>query len=196
MPAPLNGDFATIRLTIGPPIDHNDRPACFRAHFALLLTTRVPTMSDKKESAKAVKGGAEVKSGGKKPVWVDEDAHVILKEWATLTRQSMVDVASQLVLETLGGGAAAPAVVVESAVVTPQVVEQPSVEAPVSPAPVLASVPAVSDDDQLIGADEAPVRVVAAPVPPTPAPAPRPEPRRREVPPTGNVQYLGGIWLV
>jgi hypothetical protein len=153
-------------------------------------------MSDKKESAKAVKGGAEVKSGGKKPVWVDEDAHVILKEWATLTRQSMVDVASQLVLETLGAGAAAPAVVVESAVVTPQVVEQPSIEAAVSPAPALASAPAVPDDDQLIGADEAPVRVVAAPVPPAPTPAPRPEPRRREVPPTGNVQYLGGIWLV
>lgn len=153
-------------------------------------------MSDKKESAKAVKGGAEAKSGGKKPVWVDEDAHVILKEWATLTRQSMVDVASQLVLETLGGGAAAPAVVVESVVVITPVVEPPAVAVVSSPAPALASAPAVSDDDQLIGADEAPVRVVAAPVPPAPAPVPRPEPRRRDVPPTGNVQYLGGIWLV
>lgn len=151
-------------------------------------------MSDKKESAKTGKAGAEAKSGGKKPVWVDEDAHVILKEWATLTRQSMVDVASQLVLETLGGAAAAPAPVVEQASVAQPVSRE---AAPVVSTPVVAKAPAVVEDgDQLIGADEAPARV-AAPVPaPTPAPAPRPEPRRREAPPSGNVQYLGGIWLV
>lgn len=187
-----NGASATIRLTIGPPIDHNERPARFRAHFAPLLTNRVPTMSDKKESAKAGKGGAEVKPGGKKPVWVDEDAHVILKEWATLTRQSMVDVASQLVLETLGGAAVASEPVVELSAAKVDAV----VAAPVVTAPAVAAAPAVAEDEQLIGADEAPSRVVAAPAPPAPTPAPRPEPRRREVPPTGNVQYLGGIWLV
>jgi hypothetical protein len=154
-------------------------------------------MSDKKESAKTGKAGAEAKSGGKKPVWVDEDAHVILKEWATLTRQSMVDVASQLVLETLGGAAAAPAPAVEPPAATQPVARE---VAPVVSTPVVAVAPAVVEDgDQLIGADEAPARVAApvAPAPtPAPAPAPRPEPRRREAPPSGNVQYLGGIWLV
>jgi len=37
----------------------------------------------------------------KKPVWVDEDAHAILKRYAKLTKSSMVDVASRLVLERL-----------------------------------------------------------------------------------------------
>lgn len=38
---------------------------------------------------------------GKKPVWVDEDAHTILKQFARVTKNSMVDVASRLVLEKL-----------------------------------------------------------------------------------------------
>lgn len=38
---------------------------------------------------------------GKKPVWVDEDAHAILKQYAKLTKASMVEVASNLVLEKL-----------------------------------------------------------------------------------------------
>lgn len=38
---------------------------------------------------------------GKKPVWVDEDAHAILKKYAKLTKNSMVEVASTLVLEKL-----------------------------------------------------------------------------------------------
>ena len=38
---------------------------------------------------------------GKKPVWVDEDAHAILKKFAKLTRNSMVEVASALVLDKL-----------------------------------------------------------------------------------------------
>ena len=38
---------------------------------------------------------------GKKPVWVDESAHAILKEYASLTKTSMVETASRLVLEKL-----------------------------------------------------------------------------------------------
>lgn len=38
---------------------------------------------------------------GKKPVWVDENAHAILKEYAQITKESMVDVASALVLQHL-----------------------------------------------------------------------------------------------
>lgn len=38
---------------------------------------------------------------GKKPVWVDEDAHAILKAYARITKNSMVEVASSLVLEKL-----------------------------------------------------------------------------------------------
>ena len=37
----------------------------------------------------------------KKPVWVDEDAHAILKRYAKLTKSSMVEVASRLVLDRL-----------------------------------------------------------------------------------------------
>ncbi len=37
----------------------------------------------------------------KKPVWVDEDAHAILKRYAKMTKSSMVDVASRLVLSRL-----------------------------------------------------------------------------------------------
>lgn len=193
-------------MTIGPPIDHNYGPVSLRAHVALSLTPRVPKMTDKKESAKTAKPGAEAKSGGKKPVWVEEDAHVILKEWATLTRQSMVDVASQLVLETLGAGPAQPAAVVEAVAAEPEVIGEvvAAPAAPAAPAPVVAAPAVVEDDDEeLIGANEAPAPVAAAPVAaapvvqtPPPAPTPRPEPRRREAPPTGNVQYLGGIWLV
>jgi hypothetical protein len=38
----------------------------------------------------------------KKPVWVDESAHAILKEYAKLTKEPMVEVASRLVLDHLG----------------------------------------------------------------------------------------------
>ncbi len=38
---------------------------------------------------------------GKKPVWVDEEAHIILKQFAKVTKNSMVDVASRLVLDKL-----------------------------------------------------------------------------------------------
>ena len=37
----------------------------------------------------------------KKPVWVDEAAHAILKEYSKLTKESMVDIASRLVLDHL-----------------------------------------------------------------------------------------------
>lgn len=37
----------------------------------------------------------------KKPVWVDESAHAILKQYSKLTKESMVDVASRLVIDHL-----------------------------------------------------------------------------------------------
>lgn len=38
---------------------------------------------------------------GKKPVWVDEDAHAILKAYSKLNKRSMLDIASDLVLNRL-----------------------------------------------------------------------------------------------
>lgn len=37
----------------------------------------------------------------KKPVWVDEDAHAILKAYSAITKESMVEIASRLVLDHL-----------------------------------------------------------------------------------------------
>lgn len=37
-----------------------------------------------------------------KPVWVDEDAHRLLKSWAKAQKRPMVEVASELVLQRLG----------------------------------------------------------------------------------------------
>ena len=38
---------------------------------------------------------------GKKPVWVDEEAHSVLKRYSKLVKASMVEVASSLVVEHL-----------------------------------------------------------------------------------------------
>ena len=38
----------------------------------------------------------------KKPVWVDQEAHAILKAYSKLSKKAMVDVASELVLTRLG----------------------------------------------------------------------------------------------
>ncbi len=38
---------------------------------------------------------------GKKPVWVDEEAHGVLKRYSKLVKSSMVEVASNLVLQNL-----------------------------------------------------------------------------------------------
>jgi hypothetical protein len=146
-------------------------------------------MTEKNQPAKPAKAApADAKSGGKKPVWVEEEAHVILKEWAALTRISMVDVASQLVLENLRADGATEGLIGE-------------VAAAAAPAPAPVAAPVAAAAEEWIGADEAPVPAAPAPVAapaPAPAPAPmaaRPE-RKREVIPTGDVQYLGGIWLV
>jgi len=145
-------------------------------------------MTEKNQPAKPAKAApADAKSGGKKPVWVEEEAHVILKEWAALTRISMVDVASQLVLENLRADGATEGLIGEVAFAA-------------APAPVAA--PVIVAEEEWIGADEAPVPVAPAPVAAAPAPAPAPAPmsarpeRKRDVVPTGDVQYLGGIWLV
>lgn len=123
----------------------------------------------------------------KKPVWVDLDAHQMLKEYADLTKQSMVELASELVLNHLdelesdAPPAAAPAA------------------APEAPAPVAAPTPA-----------PAPVAAAPAPAPiafePIVAPEPEPEsaptparvekPRRERREDDGTIKYFGGVWLV
>ncbi len=104
----------------------------------------------------------------KKPVWVDESAHTILKEYAKLTKLRMVDVASDLVLnhiETLLEPAnAKPAKAARA--------EEPSEPAPVPQTRVEAE----------------PVRRAARPRPPRKAPRPNPD--------DTDVRYLGGVWLV
>lgn len=74
----------------------------------------------------------------KKPVWVDESAHAILKQYSKLTKESMVDVASRLVLDHLddldpssglaGAEAKAPAP-------APEAAKRPA-RAPQAPTPV------------------------------------------------------------
>ncbi len=104
---------------------------------------------------------------GKKPVWVDEDAHAILKIYAKLTKSSMVDVASKLVLRRL-----------------PELSPEAGLEAPAEPA-----APAV-------GAKAEPVHSKPVAVNPR-KPAKKRRPAKVQPDPNDtNVRYLGGIWLV
>lgn len=103
---------------------------------------------------------------GKKPVWVDEEAHAILKQYSKLVKSSMVDVASKLVLERLGeldpdAGLDAPAVASSA----------PSVK-PDTARPQATSTPSMSSKK-----------------------AARPRPRRHD-PNDESVRFVGGIWFV
>lgn len=103
---------------------------------------------------------------GKKPVWVDEEAHAILKKYSKLVKCSMVDVASKLVSERLGeldpdAGLGAPSSPAAAASVQPDTAR-----------PQATSKPSMSAKK-----------------------AARPRPRRHD-PNDENVRFVGGIWFV
>lgn len=69
---------------------------------------------------------------GKKPVWVDEDAHAILKKYAKLTKTSMVEVASSLVLEKLSQLDPSSGLTTASPEAKPTQASSPSLKKPVA----------------------------------------------------------------
>lgn len=123
-------------------------------------------------------------ASGRRPVWLEEQAHLLIKQYAKLTKTSMTETTSQLVLNhlaTLEGGSA-PAEVAASAA-------EPKAAAPAKAAPA----PAKATPEK-----KAPAAKPAAK---------RPATKRRESTPTAGkdrassdnqdgVRYLGGIWLV
>jgi hypothetical protein len=124
------------------------------------------------------------KPPAKKPVWVDEEAHAILKEYAAMVNKPITDIANDLVLESLhlldeaAPAASEPAPTPVSATPTPTPVEPPAAEvADEAPAPVAAEA-------------EAPA---APPAPPAPPARRTPSARRDE---ETAAHHLGGVWLV
>lgn len=104
---------------------------------------------------------------GKKPVWVDEEAHLILKQYSKLTKTSMVEVASTLVLEKLsqlepGAGLEQDAAEGETGSTA---TARPSVQKPVA-----------------VNAPQRTQKRRRKPTMPDPA--------------DGDIRYVGGIWLV
>lgn len=69
----------------------------------------------------------------KKPVWVDEIAHGILKDYCTVSRQQMVEVATRLILDNIAA--------LESGSLPAVTVPTPAEPAPVAE-PVAAAAPA------------------------------------------------------
>lgn len=116
----------------------------------------------------------------KKPVWVDEEAHVILKEYSKLAKVSMVDIASQLVLDRLRDLSPEAGLSIEKPAAAEMIGETAPAPAPVAPAPRPAPKPEIA---------------VFTPTPMPPKP-PRPPREKREIKDDGTVRYLGGIWLV
>jgi len=105
----------------------------------------------------------------KKPVWVDEDAHGLLKAYAKQIKKPMVEVASRLVLDRLDDlDNEEPAE--EPAASTPEPAEEPVAAAPVADPGARAA-----------------RRRAARPAPKRPT---RPDPEDE------SVRYLGGVWLV
>jgi hypothetical protein len=104
----------------------------------------------------------------KKPVWVDEVAHGILKDYSAAVRRQMVEVATQLILDHVTSGStvfSGPAPAVPA-----------SVAAPVAAAEVAA-----------------PSEPVVAAAPPEKKKSARAERKQEE---GGNLRHLGGVWLV
>lgn len=114
----------------------------------------------------------------RKPVWMDEEAHGILKTYSKLVKRSMADVTTELVMqhvdtlpEDAGLDASAPAAAER--------------------APVSESAPA---------AEPAAAKPAAAAKPkakPAPAPSSTRKSSSQEKPAEeGGIRYLGGVWLV
>ncbi len=131
----------------------------------------------------------------KMPVWVDEEAHGVLKAFAKVKKQSMVSFASDLILNQIdsldpaaglsGEDAPAPAPVVAA-----EPAAAPKAEAPKAAAPKAATTTARKA--------EAPKKVSKAPAKKRPAAKQTARrPRKESVPADdGTVRFLGGVWLV
>lgn len=120
-------------------------------------------------------------SSDRKPVWLDEDAHLILKQFAKLEKTSMTEVTSQLVLDHLASLEDASSEVAPVAVAPASEVEEVAVvEAPAAPEPARF-------------VETAPDAPLEPPRPEPPAP-PRRERTQRED--DGTTRYLGGVWLI
>lgn len=122
-------------------------------------------------------------SSDRRPVWLDEEAHLLLKQYAKLVKTSMTEVTSRLVLDRLDelDGAAPPEVVEASTPAT-----KPAAEVAPAEAEPVASAP-----NRYVETD-ADTRLEP------PRPAPPAPPRRQRTPreETDEVRYLGGVWLV
>ena len=103
---------------------------------------------------------------GKKPVWVDEEAHTILKKYSKIIKTSMVEVASKLVLDKLGQLDPAAGLATSEA------------------APSAAAPKAVAAASKTVTISR-----------PTAAPK-RKAKRQLPDPNDANIRYVGGIWLV
>lgn len=159
-------------------------------------------------ATKKARTGKGKDGGGKKPVWVDEEAHVVLKEWAALTRSSMVDAASALVLESLAGITPVKTAVLaeeddgdadESTWIGAE--EVAAVAAAPEVAPVIEATPPSEVSPEPAAASNAPAppeppSAAATAEPPSPPPPPRRKPRNTEAPTDGVKQHVGGVWLV
>lgn len=124
-------------------------------------------------------------ASGRRPVWLEEQAHLLIKQYAKLTKTSMTETTSQLVLQHLAtlDGASAPAEVDATAA------------APKEAAPAKAkAAPAKAEPAK------------ATPAAAKPAEKPAAKKRKQSAPTAGKdrassdnqdgVRYLGGIWLV
>ena len=118
-------------------------------------------------------------SADKKPVWLDDQAHTILKEYAKLIKKSATDVTSDLVIQHLAsleeGAQSAPAAQASPAV------EVAAPAAPAAPAPVEEPARYVEVSAKEIGE----TRRATQPV----VPKRERKPRKDD----GQVRYLGGV---
>lgn len=127
-------------------------------------------------------------ASGRKPVWLDEEAHLLIKEYAKLTKTSMTEITSQLVLEhveTLEGGTGTGAT--SAAPAGASAASAPAAAAPKAAAPKAAPKAASAPKSDVKPAQEAPKAK---------AEKPAPAPKRTRRANTDGVRYLGGIWLV
>lgn len=125
----------------------------------------------------------------KKPVWVDEDAHAILKHYSKLVKSSMVDVASDMVLSKLDelpadAGLSVPK---SHAAGAAKAFEDPDAAA-ITP----ESIKDTPDHDEVIKTADAPPKSDE----PETGRSQRPSPRDRKEQKDGDTRFLGGVWLV
>jgi hypothetical protein len=152
----------------------------------------------------------------KKPVWADDEGHVLLKEWASLTGLAMVECASRLVIDTLSPELEADTPATDFSTLVDRLPLQAAPARTVVPTPEPPRAPAPSRAPRVDVEDPPPVPTVAAPArtpapmeaadptatpaaaapPAAPAP-PRPAPRpARRAESDGPARHVGGIWLV